>query len=300
MKRWLLPASALVLVVTACGAGAKSAPRVMEVGARVPGVQVIAARREQAAAREATRVIRGFVAPPGAHQIRKPRYGEVLHESGAGPVGESVSIRRFWSVRKRLKTVIAFLRAHRLQGFEPSGATWGSRKPHYLTMNARGPAARGGPPTRFVDVTSVGLPHRTLIGVDVEVGWTYPRSPLERVPPATRMIVVRTPKASATATDPTRVAQIARWFDALPISPPGIAIACPLTLGADISVSFRSARGTWLAQANLPPTAASICDSITFSIGGSAQRPLIDRADGKSFVQRLQELLGIRLLRVVR
>jgi hypothetical protein len=28
MKRWLLPASALVLVVTACGAGAKPAPRV--------------------------------------------------------------------------------------------------------------------------------------------------------------------------------------------------------------------------------------------------------------------------------
>jgi hypothetical protein len=30
MKRWLLPASALVLVVTACGAGAKPAPRVTE------------------------------------------------------------------------------------------------------------------------------------------------------------------------------------------------------------------------------------------------------------------------------
>jgi len=31
MKRSLLPASALVLVVTACGAGAKPAPRVTEV-----------------------------------------------------------------------------------------------------------------------------------------------------------------------------------------------------------------------------------------------------------------------------
>jgi hypothetical protein len=30
MKRSLLPASALVLVVTACGAGAKPAPRVTE------------------------------------------------------------------------------------------------------------------------------------------------------------------------------------------------------------------------------------------------------------------------------
>src|SRR4051794_32276450 len=36
MKRWLLPASALVLVVIACGAGAKPAPRVTEAGAQVP------------------------------------------------------------------------------------------------------------------------------------------------------------------------------------------------------------------------------------------------------------------------
>jgi hypothetical protein len=31
MKRFLLPASALVLVVTACGAGAKPAPRETEI-----------------------------------------------------------------------------------------------------------------------------------------------------------------------------------------------------------------------------------------------------------------------------
>jgi hypothetical protein len=38
MKRLLLPASALVLVVTACGAGARPAPRVTEVGARLQGL----------------------------------------------------------------------------------------------------------------------------------------------------------------------------------------------------------------------------------------------------------------------
>ena len=35
MKRFLLPASALVLVVTACGAGIKPAPRVTQTAARV-------------------------------------------------------------------------------------------------------------------------------------------------------------------------------------------------------------------------------------------------------------------------
>jgi len=39
MKRFLLPASALVLVVTACGAGAKPAPRVTQMAARVRLVQ---------------------------------------------------------------------------------------------------------------------------------------------------------------------------------------------------------------------------------------------------------------------
>ena len=34
MGRFLLPATALVLVVTACGAGAEPAPRLAEAGAR--------------------------------------------------------------------------------------------------------------------------------------------------------------------------------------------------------------------------------------------------------------------------
>ncbi len=49
MKRVVLPASALILVVTACGAGAKPAPRVAEVGAQLPSVRMIAAQRELAA-----------------------------------------------------------------------------------------------------------------------------------------------------------------------------------------------------------------------------------------------------------
>jgi len=49
MKRVVLPASALILVVTACGAGAKPAPRAAEVGAQLPSVRMIAAQRELAA-----------------------------------------------------------------------------------------------------------------------------------------------------------------------------------------------------------------------------------------------------------
>jgi hypothetical protein len=292
MKRLLLPASALVLVVTACGAGAKPAPRVTEVGARVSGVRVVAARRERAAAREALRLLREFVPPPGARRISQPRhYGGVLRRSGPGPLGEDVAVHRFWSVRKPLKAVIAFLRAHRLHGFAHSSATWGSRRPHYLTMNSSSLQAG-----RFLNVTSVGLRTRTVIRVDVQIEWTYPRSPAEKVPAATSEIVLRAPKAAAEVTDPTQVSRIVRWFDALPISPPGIAVSCPLTVWPDITLSFRDARGARLAQAKVPPSLAWICDPIQFSSGGEHRQPLIDGAHARTFARRLQHLLGVQLL----
>jgi hypothetical protein len=242
-----------------------------------------------------------FCRRPGSRRIPEPRnYGGGGRRSGPGPLGESVDVHRFWSVRKPLKGVVAFLRTHRLHGFEPSAATWGNREQHYLAMSSSSPAGGGPLPTRFLNVTSVGLPHRTLIRADVEVTWIYPRSPTERVPAATREIVLHAPKGSAKVTDPTEVDRIIRWFDALPVSPPGIAVACPLSPGADITLSFREGSGAWLAQAKLPPTPASICDSIAFSIGGREQKPLIDRADRASFVRRLQDLLRIRLVEIYR
>jgi len=83
MKRVVLPASALVLVVTACGAGAKPAPRLTQVGARLPSVRVIAAQRELAATLEARQLVREFALPPGAHSTHAPRnYGGVLRRTG--------------------------------------------------------------------------------------------------------------------------------------------------------------------------------------------------------------------------
>jgi hypothetical protein len=292
MKRLLLPASALVLVLTACGAGAKTAPRVAEVGAHVPSVRVIAARRERAALREAQRLLGEFVPPPRARPISQPRhYGGVLRQSGPAPLGETVDAHRFWRVRRPLRAVTAFLRTHRMHGFEPSGTSWGSRKPHYLIMSSRGAAA-----DLYLNVTSVGLPARTLIRVDVQIGWTYPRSPSERVPSGTSEIVLHAPRASVRVTDPAQVALLIRWFDALPISPPGIAVMCPLEAAPDITLSFRSARGDRLAQAKLPSTSADICDPIAYRIAGRDRKPLIDRPEGESFVRRLERLLHVQLL----
>lgn len=296
MKRLLLPASALVLVVTACGAGAKPAPRVTELSARVRSVRALVAQRKRAAAREARRLVHEFVPPPGARRAREPKnYGGVLRRPGETPVGEVVDIHRFWSVQKPLRSVAAFVRSHGLPGFERNGATYGTNVPHFLEWTFTSPTGKGRAPSRYVNVTAVALPKRTVIRVDAQVVWIYPRSPKEKVPSRTSEIVVSAPKVSATVTDPAKVARIVRWFDALPISPPGIALLCPAMIGPQITLSFRSAGGAWLAQAKLPPHAASICDTIVFQIGGKAKKPLIDRNFRESFVVRLQDLLGLHL-----
>jgi hypothetical protein len=106
---------------------------------------------------------------------------------------------------------------------------------------------------------------------------------------------VSSPKVSAKATDPAQVGQIISWFDALPISPPGIALLCGVQIGQNITLSFRSVGGAWLAQAKLPSRLASICDPIDFQIGGEAKKPLIDGNSNESFVARLQSLLGVHL-----
>ncbi|HEY2310675.1 MAG TPA: hypothetical protein VGH46_06130 [Gaiellaceae bacterium] len=290
MKCALLPASALVLVVTACGAGATSAPRVTEVGARVQSINLVAVRRKATALREATLLLHEFVPPPGARSIPKPRgYGGVLRQSGSGPLGETADAHEFWSVRRQLPAVAAFVRAHRPPGLRNSGATYGSNVPHYLMWSFSSQR-------RYLNVTAVALPGRTIVRLDAKVLWIYPRSQSERVPAATREIVVTSPKVSREVTDPATVARISRWFDALPISPPGIAIACPLALAQSIGISFRNAHGAWLAQAEAPPTSANICDTIAFQIDGHTEKPLIDSGVGDSFVRRLQQLLGVRLI----
>ena len=298
MKRWLLPASALVLVVTACGAGEKPAPQATEAVARVPGVRAVAARRERAAEREARTILREFVPPPRAHRVdvRPGQYGgaHVLHQAGPTQVVEVADVHGFWSVRRSLAEVAAFLRAHPLRGFGGSGAEYGSNVPHYLRWGRSSPA--GSPaPSRFLTITAVALPRRTIVRVDVQVVWVYPRSPSERVPPATSEIVVHMPKGVRTVTDRAKVGRVLRWFDALPISPPGVHVFCLARLTAHMTLSFRSAGGAWLARARVPVTSASVCDPIGFRIGGRRVKPLVDRSSSYSFSGRLQSLLGIHL-----
>jgi hypothetical protein len=276
-------------------------PTVIMLAAASPTVRTIAAERKRAAMRAAERMLHEFVPPPGARaiQVRPGHYrnAHVLHQSPGEMPSEVVAMHRFWRVRMPLKAVIRFLRAHRLHGFRPTGAMWYTGKPHYLAMGSVWPATENRLPSRFFTVTPVGLPGHTVLRVDAQVVWIYPRPRSEKVPSGVGKIVLRSPnKVFARVTNPAKVARIIRWFNALPISPPGVHIACLLTLHSEITLEFRAQRGALLAQAGVPRTSAGVCQPIGFLIGRHPQRPLIDNPTHASFIERLQRLLGRQLV----
>ena len=300
----LLLASVLVIVLTGSGSGSGSGA-IARAGPRTTGVGVraIAAERERAAFREAESLLRKFVAPPGARATKRPPgYGSVrvLRRSGSGWVTEVADLHRFWTVRKPLKAVAAFVRAHRLHGFGHFGGMWYTGKPHYLVMGSSWPAAIDSVPRRYFTVTLVELPHVTVMRADAGVVWIYPRSPSERVPSGVRMIDIHVPRPShpriAHLIDRARVARIIRWFDALPISPPGVRLPCLGGVPAAVTLAFRNAHGRVVAQAKFPGDGPNACDSIGFKIGRHRQTPLIDRPGRASFTTRLQVLLGLQLI----
>ena len=301
MKPFRFAVSACALVLAASGVVAGSGASATGIAAyvRQPSVKVIAARRERAATRDAERLLHKFTPPPGARTTREPRgYGGVLRQSGPEPPAKVVDVHRFWRVQRSLKAVAAFVSAHEVRGFRSSGAEYGTNVPHYLTWSFVWPTGSHAPSRRLLNVTAVRLPGRTVLRVDAKSVWMYPRSRSEKVPSGVGEIVLHAPKVRVVVSDPAKVQRIVRWFDALPISPPGVGALCGLVPGSDITLSFRSRSRVPLAEARLPPTTAGICDPISFTIGGHRQAPLIDRYGPlrQSFAGRLQRLLGVHLL----
>jgi hypothetical protein len=198
-------------------------------------------------------------------------------------------------VRKPFDAVATFVPTHRPRGFESTEETQGEGLPPYRLWTFFWPTGRDRVPSRFLDVTAVGLPGRTLLRVDAKAVWVYPRSPREKAPSAVREIDVRAHGVSRKVTDPAKVARIVRWFDSLPITPPGVSLFCGLPLARHVTFVFRSAGGVRLASAVAPAGGASICDPIDFSVRGRKQVPLVDRLPAHGFVHRVQRLLGVRL-----
>lgn len=256
-------------------------------GSRQPSTKEIAALREHVAARQATALLREFVPPPGAYRIRN-----APGSTGGWPLGEVVDRHHFWAVPKTLD-VAAYLAAHPVRGVQARRSEDG---PHVFSWELSWPSQ--GASRRLLTVVAIPRHRRATLRVDAKVVWIYPRSPSEKVPAGVRQITIRAPKIHLKVTDRATVERVVRWFDALPVSPPGVAVPCGPILGADIMLSFRSAGGRPLARAELPRIPAGVCDSISFAIGRHSQMPLIDNyyPYRGSFLGHVQRLLGVQLL----
>jgi hypothetical protein len=113
-----------------------------------------------------------------------------------------------------------------------------------------------------------------------------------RIPTGVRAIDVhRAHGITRQVTDPVEVAQIVRWFDALPVAPHRI-YYCPLMrYRPPTTLEFLSVSGAVLVRARTPGSAA--CGfSFDYSVRGRAQKPVLAR----HFLLRVQRLLGVKLL----
>lgn len=289
MRRLLLLGTAFVLVVTACGVGASPAPRLSNVAAHArPSLRAIAAARKRVASQKAQKLVYRVVLPRGARRIAQPPV-MARGDTGVSVIHETAYRHAFWRVRASVETVYAFVKAHPLRTFTYYG---GGGLYRSLDFDNRGAGVK----QRLLSVSLARVGDGTDIRVDAGVGWIYPRSPSEVVPAGVREIDIRDEHVARHVTDPVKVALILRWFGALNRAQPGAIVSCLLILNSRATFVFRAARGARLATAGVPSEPADGCNSISFSIRGRRQTPLIDSTfDRYAFIHRVERLLGLRL-----
>ena len=286
MRRLLLLGTAFVLVATACGAGASPAPRLSNVAAHPgPGLHAVAAARKREAGRKAEKLLQHVFLPRGARGIAEPPI-LAQRDTGVSLVSELAWRFAFWRVRMPIYSAFAFFKAHPPRGFEYVGGGGLYRSLDFTNDRAG----------RLLTIDLARLSGKTVLRVEAGAPWIYPRSPREVVPVGVHEIDIRDGHLTRLVGDPSKIGRIIRWFDALNVVQAGtIGIHCPLILATRAKFVFLSASGARLATAIVPSQPANACDSISFSIRGHRQTPLIDAGFGRrAFVNRVQRLLGLR------
>ena len=123
----------------------------------------------------------------------------------------------------------------------------------------------------------------------------------------------KAPPLSLRITDPSEVASIAGWFNALVRSPReirlsnGAQLACVNGRVASVAFTFRAANGKELATASSTPGMADYCDAIQFTAGAHSAAFLVDpfilgkdpstlsaSDQGSSYIGRVEQLLRVK------
>ena len=153
-------------------------------------------------------------------RLSRKEYGGALRNVPT-PFGEFARETGFWRVAATPATVVAFLQAHDA----PSGfhAHCGSNR-HFGSTQCELDTDPAG--SRSVEFSVQRVRGGSILRVDAQVGWVYPRSPKESVRASrVREIDFSAPNVSKQVTDPSAIARIVRSFNTIPIVPPGIGAA---------------------------------------------------------------------------
>ena len=311
MKRLLL----LGLVLAACGGSHRRA--VPHIGVVRPGpdlspvsavpvsaarVHAVAVAHRRQAGSEAEILLHRLVLPPGAIRTRRVPVGRrtyVLRRPQlGGPVLTELADRHgYWRLRGSPRSAVAFVKRHRLPGFDLRQVhEWqGESRSTFLLFP--GSQAGGHPMRHLLAMRFVPFHGGTLVRIDAEAAWIYPRSLREVVHGDVREIDIKTLRGTRRLTDLAKIARVIAWFDKLAVEQPGPGVTCLTVATVSVEFVFRSASGATLGSANVPLAPASGCDPIAFTSRGHRQKPLIDStpAHGMAFVDRVQRLLGVRL-----
>ena len=249
-----------------------------------------AEKRRGKAANTAAALMHAFKPPPGASRIHKPKgYGGVLI-SIPGPFGEFEQRTRYWHVAADPASVVSFLQAHdKPPGFKGDCGS----NPRFGSARCSLNAGRSRYLEFAVQRTRDGS---SILRVDAQVVWVYPRSPKESVRASrVREIDFSAPKVSKHVTDPGKIARIVRWFNRIPILPPGTGTSpgCGLVQTVPVTLDFRGTGGKLLAHVSAdvtePQGGTSACNPMIVTIAGASQPALYS----DNFFGRVQRLLGV-------
>jgi len=303
MKRFFLPAGALVLVLAACGGGHHSSAErrthpqrsIADWPALSPKQEAIAAARKRVAGRKAEKLLGRIPLPARARPTRTAP--AVLLTQKLGVAVRTMAYRhRYWKMREPLTSVMSFMGRHLLPGCVFGGSSPG--EVDFAQEREDLSPAR----THWYSLTFARRDGWTFVRADVAAGWIAP--PHDIVPDDVRRIDIHIGPTGAygptgvnrAVTRPATVTRIARLFDQLNIVPSSDLGPNGCGPGSTpVSFVFRAAGGAPLARAEIPASPAlNVCNLMSLAIHGGAWLPLLDVGGGRyALVNRVQRLLGV-------
>ena len=256
--------------------------------AAAPSVTSVAAAREQAANAKADRLLDRIRLPAGAHTTRTVPPSLRHVNLGTSVITMFAYRHRVWKLHEPVAAVVSFVKQHAVRGFRNDAGCG------LTCLNFDQAPVHGWPMQRMYAVDIARQSGWTFVRLDAAAAWNYPRSPLEAVPSAVREVDIRGAGVVRTVTARSNVARIVTWFDRLNVNPPGDSVICGPNFGVPVTFTFRAAGRARVASAVVPSEGADGCNPISFSIGHTAQTPLVDYRYGKyAFSSRVQHLLGV-------